>query len=205
MHLSYHLFHLYAASHSVGNAVYHQQHNSELFVALSGVVVVNVLLSVLTLENSVDVVLLTVGVEVIIVSGETCVNVVLLQILRDKSVINSDADLFVQLHHFRKVLPCTRCNYLLLVRVNKIVMLRVQFQISHDARMHACIVSILHPDRQNSFAVNSLETVPGSHIELNYRAVVLGRVTCCNDYPSGRYLVQTEDLVLQKLQHDRCK
>ena len=89
--------------------------------------------------------------------------------------------------------------------MNEIIMLRVQFQIGHDAWVNACIVSILHPDRQNSFAVNSLETVPCSHIEFNNRSVVLRRVTSGNDYPSRRDLMQTEDLVLKELQHDRCK
>ena len=68
VHLSYHLLHLDTASHRVSNAVYHKQHNSELFVTLGSVVVINIVLSVLTLKKSVVILLLSVGVEVVIVS-----------------------------------------------------------------------------------------------------------------------------------------
>ncbi len=87
----------------------------------------------------------------------------------------------------------------------QIVMICMKFKIRHDAGMNTGIVSIFHPDRKYSFAVDPLETVPCRHVELNNRSVVLRRVTCGNDYPSGRDLVQTKDLVLEELEHNRCQ
>ena len=81
----------------------------------------------------------------------------------------------------------------------------MQFQISYDSGVNTAVVAVFLPAKEVSLALYLLKSVPCNYIEFVNRLVELRRVTCGNYYPSGRYLVQTEDLVLQELKHDRCQ
>ena len=71
--------------------------------------------------------------------------------------------------------------------------------------MNACIISIFFPNAEIRLTLDPLNTVESNDIELRNRLVELRRVTCCNNYPTCRNLMKSENLILQELEHCRSK
>ena len=66
-------------------------------------------------------------------------------------------------------------------------------------------ICILLPHPQIRFHVNPLDPVQGDHIEFPYRFVILRRIAGSCDNPALRYLMASEGLALEKLQHGRSQ
>ena len=70
-------------------------------------------------------------------------------------------------------------------------------QIAQETGVNLVTYSMSHHTRESALGLPV--------IELRNRLVELRRVTCCNNYPTCRNLMKSENLILQELEHCRSK
>ena len=131
----------------------------------------------------------------------------MLDVLDDDLTVHSFVQFFIDFDQARKILPSTRGGKKFPVHgcLHLVEMKWLCVKVRDNCRMNMGAVCIIFPGFKVRFHFNLFDTIHRHDIEFTDRAVVLRRISGCNDEPALRNLMISEGFALEKLQHSRSK